>query len=123
MIQATLFHTKSTLQTNSATFANYNFLPLFPHFSTDKMVNLYDSSAKSQSFVKRRGIQTHRLPNAALEIMDSIITKIYLYNFDPSNPTFLYSKTGVYRGIHNLLISAQKHRLWVLVRTASTRRF
>ena len=32
----------------------------------------------------------------------------------------LYSKTRVYRGIHYFLISAQKHRLWVLVRTAST---
>ena len=31
--------------------------------------------------------------------------------------------TGVYRGIHFFLISAQKHRLWVLVRTASSRRF
>ena len=38
------------------------------------------------------------------------------------NPT-LYSKTGVYRGIHNFSYSAQKHRLWVLVRTASMRQF
>ena len=38
----------------------------------------------------------------------------------------LYSKTGVYRGgggIHYFLIFALKHRLWVLVRTASLRRF
>ena len=40
------------------------------------------------------------------------ITKTCLYNFDPLKPN-LYSKTGVYRGIHNFfLISAQKHRLW-----------
>ena len=31
----------------------------------------------------------------------------------------LYSKTGVYRGIHNFLIFALKQRLWVLVRTTS----
>ena len=31
----------------------------------------------------------------------------------------LSSKTGVYRGIHYFLIFALKHRLWVLVRTAS----
>ena len=36
----------------------------------------------------------------------------------PSVP-LLYSKTGVYRGIHLFLIFALKHRLWVLVRTAS----
>ena len=35
----------------------------------------------------------------------------------------LYSKTGVYRGDHSFLIFALKHRLWVLVRTASLRRF
>ena len=41
----------------------------------------------------------------------------------PLNPT-LYSKTEVYRGnTLFFLISAQKHRLWVLVRTASPRRF
>ena len=39
--------------------------------------------------------------------------------FIPSlNPTF-YSKTGVCRGIPILLIFAPKHRLWVLIRTAS----
>ena len=34
----------------------------------------------------------------------------------------LYSKTGVYRGKHYFLSFALKHRLWVLVRTASVRR-
>ena len=38
----------------------------------------------------------------------------------PYTPLF-YSKTGVYRGIH-FLVFALKHRLWVLVRTASLRR-
>ena len=31
----------------------------------------------------------------------------------------VYSKTGVYRGIHYFLIFALKHRLCVLIRTAS----
>ena len=35
----------------------------------------------------------------------------------------LNSKTGVYRGIHYFLIFALKHRLWVLDKTASVRRF
>ena len=38
----------------------------------------------------------------------------------PLTPHFYnYNKIGVYRGIHNFLIFALKHRLWVLVRTAS----
>ena len=52
----------------------------------------------------------------------SLISKTRLYNFDPLNP-LLYSKTWVYRGIYYFFISALKHRLWVLVRTASSRRF
>ena len=35
----------------------------------------------------------------------------------------LYSKTGVYKSIHFFLIFASKHRLWVLIRNASLRRF
>ena len=42
--------------------------------------------------------------------------------YTPLNP-ILYSKTGVSRGIPIFLIFALKHRLWVLVRTASARRF
>ena len=42
-----------------------------------------------------------------------------MYCIPPYTP-LLYSKIGVCRGIH---IFALKHRLWVLVRTASLRRF
>ena len=51
------------------------------------------------------------------------ITKTCLYNFDPLKPHFYIVKLrfpGVYI---SFVISGQKHRLWVLVRTASTRRF
>ena len=48
------------------------------------------------------------------------ITRTYLYNFDPLKPHFYIVSIGVYT---IFLISAQKHRLWVLVRTASPRRF
>ena len=47
--------------------------------------------------------------------------KTYLYKFDPIKPHFYIVKlgfTGVYFIFH---ISAQKHRLWVPVRTASLR--
>ena len=47
------------------------------------------------------------------------ITKTCLYNFDPLKPQFYIVKLG-FTGVYIIfLISAQKHRLWVLVRTAS----
>ena len=52
-------------------------------------------------------------------IMLSIIMLTSPCNIDPLNPTFIYSKIGVYRGMHYFIIFALKHRLWVLVRTAS----
>ena len=54
---------------------------------------------------------------------DINITKTCLYNFEPIKPHFYIIKlefTGVYI---IFLISAKKHILWVLVRTASPRRF
>ena len=47
----------------------------------------------------------------------------HAYIFDPRKPHFLYSKSGVYRGRHTFFYFCSKHRLWVLVRTASPRRF
>ena len=50
-----------------------------------------------------------------------IITKSY--NIDPLKPHFYIVKLG-FTGVYIIFrISAQKHRLWVLVRTASARRF
>ena len=47
-----------------------------------------------------------------------IITKTCLYNFDPLKPHFFIVKLG-FTGVYIIfLISAPKHRLWVLVRTA-----
>ena len=52
-----------------------------------------------------------------------IITVTYLYNYDPLKPHFYTVKLG-FTGVYILfLISAQKHRLWVLVRTTLLRRF
>ena len=51
------------------------------------------------------------------------ITQTYIYNFDSIKPHFYTVKLG-FSGVYIIfLISAQIHRLWVLVRTASTRRF
>ena len=55
--------------------------------------------------------------------MSVFIMKTCLYNFDPLKPHFYIVKLG-FTGVYIIfLISAQKHRLWVLVRTASPRRF
>ena len=51
--------------------------------------------------------------------MGKTITKTCLYHFDPLKPHFHIVKLG-FTGVYIIfLISAQKHRLWVLVRTAS----
>ena len=51
------------------------------------------------------------------------ITKTCLYNFDPLKPHFYIVKLGFTVVYIIFLISAQKQRLWVLVGTASPRRF
>ena len=51
------------------------------------------------------------------------ITKTYLYNFDPLKPNFYIVKLGC-TGVYIIfLIASQKHRLWVLIRTALARQF
>ena len=56
-------------------------------------------------------------------ISSVVITKTCLYNTVPLKPHFYIVKLG-FTGVYiSFLISAQKHRLWVLVRTASSRRF
>ena len=47
------------------------------------------------------------------------ITKTRLYNFDPLKPHFYIVKLELTGYTFIFYISAQKHRLWVLVRTAS----
>ena len=50
-------------------------------------------------------------------------TKTCLCNFDPFKPHFYIVKLG-FTGLYiSFLNSAQKYRLWVLVRTASLRQF
>ena len=51
------------------------------------------------------------------------IMKTYLHNFDPLKPHLYIVKLG-FTGINIIfLISAQKHKLWVPIRTASPRQF
>ena len=60
-------------------------------------------------------------------IVDSLgckvsIRKTYLYSFDPLKPHFYIVKLGFTGGIYYFSYFCSKHRLWVLVRIASTRR-
>ena len=51
------------------------------------------------------------------------ITKTRLYNFDPLKPHFYIVKLG-FTGLYiTFLILLKKHRLWILIRSASPRRF
>ena len=62
-----------------------------------------------------------------LELQDVQVQQIHQENMPvtciPHQTPLLYRKTGVCRGKPIFLIFALKHRLWVLVRTASPRRF
>ena len=60
---------------------------------------------------------------SVMRFLSRIVGTLYLYKFDPLKPHFCMAKQG-FTGVYVIfLISAQKHRLWVLVRTASARRF
>ena len=55
--------------------------------------------------------------------LERTITITCLYNFDPLKPHCYIVKLG-FTGVYIIfLISAQKHILWVLIRTASLRQF
>ena len=83
-----------------------NTSPTTPRGSANKPLQKVHNKNKSK-----------RLP------LETNITKTCLYNFDPLKPHFYIVKLG-FTGVYIIfLISAQKHRLWVLVRTASPRRF
>ena len=52
-----------------------------------------------------------------LHTTSTIITKTYLYNFDPLKPHFYIVKLG-FAGVRYFSYFCSKHGLWVLVRTA-----
>ena len=78
------------------------------------------SSFSRENLVNRHwAASSENVPSDMCEDSDQPITKIYLHNFDPLKPHFYTVQLG-FTGVYIIfLISAQKHRLWVLVRTAS----
>ena len=70
--------------------------------------------------IEIKGEITVKINRFAKMIITSASRK-HTYNFDPLKPHFYIEKLG-FTGVYIIfLISAQKHRLWVLVRTASSR--
>ena len=68
-------------------------------------------------------VHIYCMPENIVCIDGQNITKTRLYSFDHLKPHFYIVKLG-FTGVDIILLtSAQKHRLWVLVRTASPRRF
>ena len=78
--------------------------------------------SKAFDWLWHKGLQSNNvLLGLYFNGLQAPITKTRLYNFDRLKHHFYIVELGVYRGIH--YFSAPKHRLWVLVRTASARRF
>ena len=67
--------------------------------------------------------QQYQLDSLDPVLRNHLSSRTSLYNFDPLKPHFCIVKLG-FAGVYTIfLISAQKDRLWVLVRTAWTKRF
>ena len=85
-----------------------------------------DEKKKKKKKKKKKTREEKRTAQGSMAILiqnTRNITKTCLYNFDRLKPHFYTLKLGFIGVYINFLISAQKHRLWVLVRTASSRRF
>ena len=68
-------------------------------------------------------VQAGRRVQLVVSMLVIIITKTRLYNTDPLKPHFYIVKQGL-TGVYIIFFtSAQKHKLWVLIRTASVRWF
>ena len=78
---------------------------------------LFDALREFCSVVIVFPVYLHIFSNSSVYTCEKVnITKTCLYNFDPLKPHFYIVKLELI-----FLISAQKHRLWVLVKTASVR--
>ena len=81
-------------------------------------INTINQFVESLTWMRIHSWCSERIKSASV-----LITKTCLYYFDPLKPHFNNRKTGVHRVYIIFLIFAPKHRLWVLVRTASPKRF
>ena len=116
------------LQTAEAVLMNTNnlcFQQKYEEFQTFLSENFHFLVVIFQIYLNRCFfvMEVKMLTVLVSTISYSHIMKTCLYNVDPLKPHFYKVKLG-FTGVYIIfLISAQKHRLWVLVRTASSRRF
>ena len=80
-------------------------------------------STQQIGFVVNVGSTTRGIASMLIQRSSNVITKTCLYNFDPFKPHFYIVKLGFIGVYITFFISALKHGLLVLVRTASSRRF
>ena len=85
-----------------------------------KLLGKKKRSLRLQDFVMYVSVYNKQL---TLAISNSSASRKHAYIILRPETSHLYSKTGVYRGIHYFSYFCSKHRLWVLIRTASSRRF
>ena len=112
---------------NRKTISKYCLLNFYQEclaFTTVQPLYNNHSMEDKQLVVAERFIYTcSRTTHSEIIKLAVIIMKTCLYTFDPLKPHFYIVKLG-FTGVYIVvLISAQKHRLWVLVRTALQRRF
>ena len=80
-------------------------------------------SGKGGNTERPQGEIILRNKNEKIAFIANTITKSRLYNFYPNKPHYYIVKLG-FTGVFIIFsYFAKKHRLWVLVRTASPRRF
>ena len=104
-------------------------MPLLKHaYSKFHHQKLKDKNSDSfhisaQNINCRYSLELPYQESTVSKFFSQFITKTCLYIFDPLKPYFYTVKLG-FTGVYIIfLIFAQKHKLWVLIRTASMRRF
>ena len=99
------------------------FIYLYLFFSEPFYLTLNTSHAMDKSSRRQNHVIPPFLSRKRTWTIRMTSRKTRLYNFDPLKPHIYIVKLG-FTGIYIIfLISAQKHRMWILVRTASLRRF
>ena len=108
-LKITFFLVKMLFETNANTFYSQSLANVLLN-----MQGIYE-----KAFVTPLSCHQDFMKNTEFPFKFNLITKTCLYNFGPFKPHFYIVKLG-FTGVYIIfLISAQKHRLWVLVRTAS----
>ena len=84
---------------------------------------IHHNRTSSESIERTISLSENTSIGKIIPVFQVFITKTCPYNFDLPKPHLYIVKLG-FTGVYIIfLVSAQKHRLWVLVRTASVMQF